>query len=142
MQKLLTVKEYADLKQISVQAVYQKMRNNTIDFKKIGNTFKIPVALCQRKIHEITDDEAIDLFMIVFDERRFTKEQLSKSLEITKNKNYSVEISLGTMYHLEYCFNGDFYHEVNLPDEYGVNRERCVSFNLSEVYQFLQEKGF
>ena len=142
MQKLLTVKEYADLKQISVQAVYQRMRNYTLDFRKIGNTFKIPVVLAERKIHEITDDEAIDLFMIVFDERRFTKEELSKSLEITRNRNYSVEIALGTMYYLEYCFNGEFYHEVNTMDEYGINRERCVGFNLSEVYQFLQEKGF
>lgn len=35
--KYMTVKEYAERNNISVQAVYQSVKRNTIEFKKIGS---------------------------------------------------------------------------------------------------------
>jgi len=33
----ISVKQYADLKNVSVQAVYGKINRNTVEIKKIGN---------------------------------------------------------------------------------------------------------
>jgi len=41
--KYKTVKEYADIAKISVQAVYKKINNKHLDTKKIGNLTLIKV---------------------------------------------------------------------------------------------------
>jgi len=43
LDKWMTVKEYADMKGISVQAVYQSVNRNTIESKKIGSVVLIKV---------------------------------------------------------------------------------------------------
>ena len=41
--KLLSVSEYADINNVSVQSVYQKIWRKTLDFKKVGKTYLIEI---------------------------------------------------------------------------------------------------
>lgn len=41
MNDLISVKEYAKIKNISVQAVYQRIAKNSVKFHKIGSVFLI-----------------------------------------------------------------------------------------------------
>lgn len=43
LEKYLTVKEYANLKGVSVQSVYQKVWRGTLEHKKIGSLVLIKV---------------------------------------------------------------------------------------------------
>ena len=43
LKNLMTVKDYADLKEISVQAVYQAVNRKTLESKKIGTVVLIKV---------------------------------------------------------------------------------------------------
>ena len=41
MKDFISVKEYAKLENISVQAVYQRIAKNTVTFEKIGSVFLV-----------------------------------------------------------------------------------------------------
>ncbi|MDB4301962.1 hypothetical protein N9924_00195 [bacterium] len=41
MEDYLTVKEYADLEEITVQAVYKRIAKGSVVFKKLGSMFLI-----------------------------------------------------------------------------------------------------
>jgi len=41
MKGFISVKDYADKEQISVQAVYQRIAKNTVTYEKVGKVFLI-----------------------------------------------------------------------------------------------------
>ena len=41
MTSLISVKEYAEIENISVQAVYQRIAKNSVKFQKIGSVFLV-----------------------------------------------------------------------------------------------------
>ena len=43
MKNFISVKEYAELNNISVQAVYQRIAKNTVEYQKIGSVFLVKV---------------------------------------------------------------------------------------------------